>query len=166
VLIGFMGSGKTTVGQQLARLLGVEWIDSDNEIERRSGATIPEIFTRDGEAAFRTLEEGVVADLLASHAGVLSLGGGAVLSPLTRQRLAGHVVVYLHLTAAQGFSRVSGSNRPLLQAADPQQVYTDLLADRDPLYRDVATIITDAHPHQRLVADDIISQLSRQEARQ
>jgi shikimate kinase len=161
-----MGSGKTTVGQQLARLLGVEWIDSDSEIERRSSASIPEIFSGDGEAAFRSLEEEVVADLLTSHTGVLSLGGGAVLSPLTRQRLAGHTVVYLHLTAAQGFSRVSGSTRPLLQAADPQQVYTDLLADRDPLYRDVATIITDAHPHQRLVADDIISQLSRQEARQ
>jgi shikimate kinase len=161
-----MGSGKTTVGQQLARLLAVTWIDSDSEIERRSGTTIPELFTRGGEPAFRTLEEEVVGELLTTHPGVLSLGGGAVLSPLTRQRLVGHRVVYLHVTAEHGFSRVSGSSRPLLQAPDPQQVYTDLLAERDRIYRDVATITVDAHPHQRLVAGDIISQLSRQEATQ
>ena len=166
VLIGFMGSGKTTVGQQLARLLGVDWIDSDGEIERRSGRTIPEIFSVDGEPAFRALEEDVVADLLAGERGVVSLGGGAVLSESTRQRLAGQNVIYLHVTAAQGFARVSGSKRPLLQAPDPAQVYADLLAERDPVYRDIATIVVDAQPHQRLVADEIISQLTTQEARQ
>jgi shikimate kinase len=161
-----MGSGKTTVGQQLARLLGVDWIDSDGEIEQRTGATIPEIFTRDGEPAFRALEEQVVADLLATHPGVVSLGGGAVLSPTTRHRLAGRRVIYLHVTAEDGFARVSGSKRPLLQAPDPARVYSDLLAERDPIYREVATIVVDALPHQRLVADDIIRQLSTQEARQ
>lgn len=166
VLIGFMGSGKTTVGQQLARVLGVDWVDSDGEIERRSGRTIQEIFSQDGEPAFRALEEDVVADLLATERGVVSLGGGAVLSESTRRRLAGHNVIYLHVTAAQGFARVSGSMRPLLQAPDPAQVYADLLVERDPVYRDIATIVVDAQLHQRLVADEIISQLTTQEARQ
>jgi shikimate kinase len=166
VLIGFMGSGKTTVGQQLARALGVAWIDSDGEIERRAGRTIPQIFTTDGESAFRDLEEQVVSDLLAEHSGVLSLGGGAVLSTRTRERLAGHPVVYLKMSAEQGFSRVSNSDRPLLRAADPATVYRELLAERDPIYQKVATIVVDAHPHQRRVADDIIAALSTQEATQ
>ncbi|WP_308203573.1 shikimate kinase [Gordonia rubripertincta] len=166
VLVGFMGSGKTTVGQQLARALKVAWIDSDSEIERRAGRSIPQIFTTDGESAFRDLEEQVVADLLAEHTGVLSLGGGAVLSTRTRERLAGHPVVYLKMSAEQGFSRVSNSDRPLLRAEDPAAVYRDLLAERDPIYHTVATIVVDAHPHQRRVADDIIAALSTQEATQ
>ncbi|PYE21049.1 shikimate kinase [Williamsia limnetica] len=166
VLVGFMGSGKTTVGQQLARALGVAWIDSDGEIERRAGRTIPEIFTADGEPAFREFEEQVVADLLAEHPGVLSLGGGAVLSTRTRERLAGHPVIYLKMSAEQGYSRVSNSDRPLLQAEDPSAVYRDLLAERDPIYQAVATIVVDAHPHQRRVADDIIAALRTQEATQ
>lgn len=166
VLVGFMGSGKTTVGQQLARALKVEWIDSDSEIERREGRRIPEIFTADGEPVFRELEERVVADLLAHHTGVLSVGGGAVLSAKTRELLADHRVVYLKMTAEQGFSRVANSSRPLLRAPDPEQVYRDLLAERDPIYQAVATIVVDAHPHQRLVADTIITQLGAQEATQ
>lgn len=166
VLIGFMGSGKTTVGQQLARALGVTWVDSDSEIERRETRRIPEIFTTDGEPAFRELEEAVVADLLATHTGVLSLGGGAVLSAKTRELLAGHHVVYLKMTAEQGFSRVANSSRPLLQAPDPKKVYRDLLAQRDPIYQAIAAIVVDAHPHQRHVADTIITQLDAQEATQ
>lgn len=161
-----MGSGKTTVGQQLARALGVPWIDSDSEIERRDGRTIPEIFTTDGESAFRELEEQVVAELLTTHPGVVSLGGGAVLRDATRERLVGHPVVYLKMSAEQGFSRVSNSDRPLLRAADPARVYRDLLAERDPIYQAVAAIVVDAHPHQRRVADDIIAALSAQEATQ
>lgn len=161
-----MGSGKTTVGQQLARALGVTWIDSDSEIERRESRRIPEIFIADGEPAFRELEERVIADLLATHDGVLSLGGGAVLSARTRKLLDGHQVIYLKMTAEQGFSRVSNSNRPLLQAADPEQVYRDLLAQRDPIYQAIAAIVVDAHPHQRIVADTILTQLNAQEATQ
>ena len=165
VLIGFMGSGKSTVGQQLARVLGCEWKDSDVEIERRSGRTIPEIFA-DGEEVFRDYERQVVADLLGTVTGVLSLGGGAVLSQATRDLLAGHPVVYLRVGADQGFSRVANSSRPLLKADNPKQVYRDLLAQRDSIYRDAATIVVDAHPHQRVVADKIINQLTEQEATQ
>ncbi len=161
-----MGSGKTTVGQQLAQALGVTWIDSDLEIERREARRIPDIFTADGEPAFRELEERVVADLLSTHTGVLSLGGGAVLSATTRERLAGHRVIYLKISAEQGFSRVADSNRPLLKAVDPKQAYRDLLAQRDPIYQAIATVVVDAHPHQRLVADAIITQLDAQEATQ
>ncbi|PXW33749.1 UNVERIFIED_CONTAM: shikimate kinase [Williamsia faeni] len=165
VLIGFMGSGKSTVGQQLARVLGCEWKDSDVEIERRSGRTIPEIFA-DGEEVFRDYERQVVADLLGTVTGVLSLGGGAVLSQATRDLLAGHPVVYLRVGADQGFSRVANSSRPLLKTDNPKQVYRDLLARRDPIYRDAATFVVDAHPHQRVVADKIITQLTEQEATQ
>jgi shikimate kinase len=163
VLIGFMGSGKTTVGQQLARVLGCEWKDSDVEIERRSGRTIPEIFT-DGEEAFRAYEREIVADLLRTHTGVLSLGGGAVLTAATRELLAGHPVVYLRVDAEQGFSRVANSNRPLLKVDNPKQAYRDLLAQRDSIYQAAATLVVDAHPHQRVVADEIITQLTEQEA--
>jgi len=146
VLVGPMGAGKSTVGRRLAGLLSAELVDSDAEIERRTGKRIPEIFA-DGEAGFRSIEEGVVAQLLSRPGIVLSLGGGAVLSADTRSRLAGHPVVYLTVTAERGFARVAGSDRPLLRADDPAARYAELLTARDATYRQVATLVVDTENH-------------------
>nr|WP_081622389.1 shikimate kinase [Jongsikchunia kroppenstedtii] len=141
-----MGAGKSTVGRRLASLLSAELVDSDAEIERRTGRRIPEIFV-DGESAFRKIEEDVVAQLLSQSGCVLSLGGGAVLSAATRARLAGHPVVYLTVTPERGFARVAGSDRPLLRADDPAARYAELLASRDATYRGVATLVVDTENH-------------------
>lgn len=146
VLIGPMGAGKSTVGRRLATLLSADLVDSDVEIERRTGRRIPEIFA-EGESVFREIEEDVVAQLLSQTGCVLSLGGGAVLSATTRSRLAGHPVVYLTVTAERGFARVAGSDRPLLRADDPAARYAELLAARDTTYREVATLVVDTENH-------------------
>ena len=100
VLIGPPGSGKTTVGRALAALLGVEFRDTDQAIEAQQGRSISDIFMDDGEARFRELEQAEVASSLASHSGVLSLGGGAVMDPVASEALAGHTVVFLDVGIA------------------------------------------------------------------
>ncbi|GAA1997579.1 shikimate kinase [Nakamurella flavida] len=139
VLVGPPGSGKSSVGAALARLTGTPLRDTDTDIETRAGTTIAEIFTGRGEPAFRELEEQAVADALAEHPGVLALGGGAVLSARTRARLAGHPVAYLSVSATTGVQRVGlASHRPLMVGVNPRATYRALLADRVPLYREVA----------------------------
>ncbi|MCA0156333.1 shikimate kinase [Tsukamurella sp. M9C] len=143
ILIGPPGAGKTTIGRRLARALRVEFLDIDEEIERREGRTIPQIFAGDGEPAFRAIEEEVVADVVAHHPGVVSLGGGAVLSETTRTLLRRHQVVYLELTEEEGIRRTvspAASNRPLLKGDDPAAAYRALMARRTPIYRELATI--------------------------
>ncbi|WP_299564487.1 shikimate kinase [uncultured Mycolicibacterium sp.] len=141
VLVGLPGSGKSTIGRRLAKALGVPFLDTDAAIEERTGRTIPEIFAADGEPGFRRIEEEVVRDALNTHDGVLSLGGGAVTTPGVRQALAGHTVVYLEISAAEGIRRTGGSNaRPLLAGPDRAERYKQLAAQRAPLYRRVATI--------------------------
>ncbi|MEE2034723.1 shikimate kinase [Rhodococcus chondri] len=141
VLIGPPGAGKSTIGRRVAHALDVPLLDTDAEIERTTGRSIPEIFAEDGEPEFRRIEEQVVADALAHHDGVVSLGGGAILSERTRELLVGHTVVYLEISVAEGLRRTGHSNtRPLLAGGDPAQKYRDLMRRRRPLYRKAATI--------------------------
>ncbi|MGW0043335.1 shikimate kinase [Rhodococcus sp. NPDC003348] len=141
VLIGPPGAGKSTIGRRLARALDVDIYDTDVAIESETGRTIPEIFAEDGEPTFRTIEEDVVRRALEEQDGVVSLGGGAILSDATRSRLAGHTVVYLEISVAEGLKRTgANTTRPLLNGGDPRQKYRDLMRRRRPLYREVATI--------------------------
>lgn len=141
VLIGPPGAGKSTIGRRLAQALELPLLDTDAEIERVTGRTIPEIFSEDGEPAFREIEERVVADALAQQEGIVSLGGGAILSERTRKRLAGHTVIYLEISIAEGLRRTgTGAGRPLLAGDDPAKKYRELMRRRRPLYRQAATI--------------------------
>ncbi|MGC5054304.1 shikimate kinase [Micromonospora sp. DT48] len=155
VLVGAPGSGKTTVGQQLAEALGVEFRDTDADIERVAGKPIPEIFVDEGEAHFRTLERAAVAAALVSCTGVLALGGGAVLAEENRAALVGHRVVHLDVGLADAVKRVDlGIGRPLL-AINPRATLKHLMEQRRPLYTEVATITvaTDGRTPEEIVAE-------------
>lgn len=146
VLVGLPGSGKSTIGRRLAKALGVGLLDTDVAIEQRTGRSIADIFATDGEQQFRRIEEDVVRAALADHDGVLSLGGGAVTSPGVRAALAGHTVVYLEISAAEGVRRTGGNTvRPLLAGPDRAEKYRALMAKRAPLYRRVATMRVDTN---------------------
>jgi shikimate kinase len=141
VLVGLPGSGKSTVGRRLAKALDVDMLDTDAAIEQQTGRPIADIFATDGEQEFRRIEEGVVRAALAEHDGIVSLGGGAVTSPGVRAALAGHTVVYLEITAAEGVRRTGGNTvRPLLAGPDRAEKFRALMSERVPLYRQVATI--------------------------
>lgn len=141
VLIGLPGSGKSTIGRRLAKAMGVAMLDTDAAIEEKTGRTIAEIFTVDGEAEFRRIEEEVIRDALNTHDGVLSLGGGAVTTPGVREALAGQTVIFLEISAAEGVRRTSGNTvRPLLAGPDHAEKYRTLMNQRVPIYRRVATI--------------------------
>lgn len=141
VLVGPPGAGKTTVGRRLAERLGVEFLDTDAAVEARAGKPVPEIFVTDGEPAFRRLEREAVAAALAEHTGVLSLGGGAVLDPQTRERLRAHRVVFLDVDLAAAAQRVGlDTPRPLL-IGNPRAVLRQQLAERRPHYLEVATAV-------------------------
>jgi len=144
-LIGPMGSGKTTIGRQLAKALEREFIDSDHEITRRTGADIPWIFDIEGEAGFRERERAVIDDLTRRQGIVLATGGGAVLDPRNREHLASRgVVVYLAASIEHLFKRTAKDrNRPLLQTEDPRARLEALMLTRDPLYREVADLVVD-----------------------
>ena len=143
VLVGPMGAGKSTVGSLLAQTWGVAFRDTDRDVEDAQGRPISEIFIDQGEAFFRGLERAAVAEALAAHDGVLSLGGGAVLDPGTRERLEGHRVVFLHVGLSDAVKRVGlGSSRPLLLGNVRARVKA-LLDERLPVYREVATHTVD-----------------------
>ncbi len=145
VLVGPPGAGKTTVGELLASRLGVALRDTDADIVESEGRSIQDIFVTDGEPAFRALEERAVAAALAEHEGVLSLGGGAVLSSRTREALAGHRVVFLDVGLSGATSRVGmGAARPLL-LGNVRSRLKQLLDERRPVYTEVATatVVTD-----------------------
>jgi shikimate kinase/3-dehydroquinate synthase len=141
-LAGFMGAGKTTLGEEVARRLRRRFVDLDREIERRSGATVEELFARDGEHGFRALEESVAAEsLAAAEPAVIALGGGAVLSPPTREALAQNAfTVLLEVDPALAWRRASEGGRPL---AVDEEAFRALFFARLPVYEDVA----DAHAH-------------------
>ncbi len=141
VLVGPPGAGKSTIGRKLAKELGVELFDTDAGIESDTGRTIPEIFATDGEPEFRKIEERVVRRAILNERGVVSLGGGSVLSADTRALLRGRTVVYLEISVAEGLRRTGASSqRPLLNGADPGAKYRELMRKRRPLYREVASI--------------------------
>jgi len=143
VLVGPMGAGKTTVGELLAARWGVQVRDTDADIVAAQGKEISEIFVDDGEAAFRALEREAVARALAEHDGVLSLGGGAVLDPGTRDLLAGHTVVFLNVGLTDAVKRVGlGTSRPLLMGNVRGRIKA-LLDERTPVYISVATFTVD-----------------------
>jgi len=143
-----MGAGKTTVGRRVAEQLGLAFHDLDQEIEARSGADIPLIFELECEAGFRKRESDVLDELSARHGVLLSTGGGAVLRAENRQRLRERgFVVYLETTVEQQLKRLAHDRkRPLLAAPDRRERLSTLLAEREPLYREIADLIIDAGP--------------------
>lgn len=146
ILIGPMGVGKSTVGRQLAKQLKINFIDADQEIEQRTGASINLIFDIEGEPGFREREERLIEELSQKGNIVLATGGGAVLREGNRKNLrrAG-IVVYLHAPVDTLLKRTRNSKtRPLLQTGDPAAKLRQLLQERDPLYRQVADIIVDS----------------------
>jgi shikimate kinase len=144
-LIGPMGAGKSAVGRQLARLLHLEFLDSDEEIESRTGVDIPFIFEKEGEEGFRKREVKVIDELSRRDGVVLATGGGAIVDPESRSRLGARgFVVYLHTSVNQQLERTrSGRERPLLESSDKQQVLQDLMEERDPLYREISDLIVE-----------------------
>ncbi|OYV00286.1 MAG: shikimate kinase [Burkholderiales bacterium PBB5] len=161
-LVGMPGSGKSTVGRQLARQLGWRFVDSDHEIEHRIGGSIRAFFEQQGEPAFRDLEQQVIAELAAASAKVLATGGGAVLREANRQSLRTHCqVVYLRSTPEELFRRLRhDTQRPLLQVKDPLKRLRDLYAERDALYRDAAHfVIETGRPSVPTLVNMILMQL-------
>lgn len=157
ILVGPMGSGKTTIGRQLAKRLRFKFVDSDRAIEERTGADIPLIFDLEGEAGFRKRERDMIASLTEGVEIVLATGGGSILDPENRKQLIsfGHVI-YLSCTVDQQVQRTSRNrNRPLLQTEDPRSVLEELFSVRDPLYKQTAdTIIsTDGKNVKQVVAE-------------
>jgi shikimate kinase len=144
-LVGLMGAGKTSVGRLLARRLGKSFVDSDQEIERITGVRIPVIFEIEGEAGFRAREGRILSELAARSNVVLATGGGAVLSEQNRRLLSQRGrVVYLRAAPLDLWQRTrQDRNRPLLHTSDPLARLTELFAERDPLYREIAHVIID-----------------------
>jgi shikimate kinase len=156
------GSGKSTVGRQLARRLQLPFADSDHEIERRIGSSIREFFEREGEAAFRDTEKTVIRELTEAGAGVLATGGGVVLRPANRERLrAAGQVIYLRSTPEELFRRLRhDSHRPLLQVADPLDRLRTMFQERDPLYRETAHfVIETGRPSVATLVNMVLMQL-------
>lgn len=155
VLVGPPGAGKSTIGRRLARALNAPLTDTDHLIEEREGDTCGNVFTSLGEPRFREIEEEVIAEAL-QRPGIISLGGGAVLSEATRNRLADHDVVYLEVSVEEGVRRTSGeSGRPVLTSDDPAEHYRRLYEYRRPLYEEVASFKarSDSRSPQRVVAE-------------
>ena len=157
-LVGPMGAGKSTIGRCLAERLGREFCDCDQEIERRTGASVSLIFAVEGEAGFRRWEALVLEDLVCRPNVVLATGGGAVLAPANRALLKAHgKTVYLHADWQTLWERVRRDrHRPLLHAEDPQARVVALMRERDPLYREVADLIVDTDRRAPHVAARLI----------
>ncbi|MDZ7938991.1 MAG: shikimate kinase [Rhodoferax sp.] len=161
-LVGLPGSGKTTVGRQLARRLQLPFVDSDHAIEARIGCAIREFFEREGEALFRDIEQEVIDELTAGGPCVISTGGGAVLCSPNRLHLRERSqVVYLKSTPEELFRRLRHDmNRPLLQVADPLTRMRDLFSARDPLYRETAHYVLETgRPSVATLVNMVVMQL-------
>ena len=167
-LVGPMGAGKTTIGRLLAKELDLEFIDSDLEIEARTGADIPWIFDVEGEAGFRVREQKVIEELTRRRGIVLSTGGGVVLSAENRRCLQGRgCVVYLATTVSQQLERTrKDQKRPLLRNLDdPREKLTDMMAQRDPLYREIADhIVATGRRGPKTVCAEIVRMLNEESA--
>lgn len=163
-LVGPMGVGKTTIGRVLADLLGLEFFDSDREIETSTGADIPWIFDKEGESGFRVRETRMIEQLSNKQGIVLATGGGAVLAEENRQQLKNRgVVVYLRSSINHQIERTSrDKSRPLLQTSNPEQKISELMKIRDPLYQEVADIIIETNRRNpRAISQDINRQLQK-----
>ena len=161
-LVGPMGAGKSAVGRQLARMLHLEFMDSDDEIESRTGVDIPFIFEKEGEEGFRKREAKVIDELSKVEGIVLATGGGAVLDPQSRNHLGARgFVVYLYTTVDQQLARTRrGRSRPLLENGDPRQTLEQLMSARDPMYREVADMIVETDGRKvKAVANEIFDKL-------
>ncbi|MEC8375670.1 MAG: shikimate kinase AroK, partial [Pseudomonadota bacterium] len=161
-LVGPMGAGKSTIGRHLADELHLEFFDSDQEIERRTGADIAWIFDLEGEDGFRKREENVINDLTDKQGIVLATGGGSIVTKAVRNRLSARgIVVYLQTTIDKQVARTQrDKRRPLLQNEDPEKVLRELAEMRNPLYEEVADYIVDTDDQSaRAVANQIISKI-------
>lgn len=143
ILVGMMGSGKTTMGRALAKQLDKQFVDSDEEIQHRTGVTIPHIFDVEGESGFRARESSVIADLVKRENIILATGGGAVLMEQNRAEMRQNgIVIYLKASVHDLWQRTRHDrNRPLLQTEDPHVKLTELFQQRDALYQEVADIV-------------------------
>ncbi len=152
-----MGAGKSAVGRQITRMLHMSFMDSDDEIEARTGVDIPFIFEKEGEEGFRKREAKVIDDLSKMDGIVLATGGGAIIEPQNRSHLGARgFVVYLHTTVDQQLARTKkGRERPLLESGDRRQILDDLMVARDALYREIAdlTVETDGRKVNAVAAE-------------
>ena len=163
-LIGPMGAGKTTIGKHVAQALGMEFRDSDLEIQRRTGVDIPTIFEYEGEEGFRHREQQVIDELTQLDNQVLATGGGAVIRAENRQHLSARgIVFYLECTPQQQYERTyRDRNRPLLQTEDPLARLAQLMQVREPLYRETADyVVTTEGRSAGTVANEILGKLGR-----
>jgi shikimate kinase len=160
-LVGLMGSGKTTIGRSLAKRLELDFIDSDREIELRTGVSIPTVFEIEGEEGFRKREAQVIADLSRLSRRVVATGGGVILRPENRANLrASGFVIYLNVPPLTLWERTRNDrNRPLLKVSDPLQRLQDLFTQRDSLYREVANLVLDG---SRINAQGILQLLIKE----
>ena len=167
-LVGMMGAGKTTVGKFLANFLNKTFFDSDREIQKRTGVSIPVIFEIEGEAGFRKRETEMLWELMKAENIVLATGGGAVLSIENREMLMHNgIVIYLRATVDDLWRRTrQDKNRPLLQTSDPRRKLTELYTQRDPLYRETAHIVVESGKRSaRHLAQLLAQQLACSELR-
>jgi shikimate kinase len=161
-LVGPMGAGKSAVGRQLARLLHLDFVDSDEEIEARTGVDVPFIFEKEGEAGFRKREAKVIDDLTRRDRIVLATGGGVIIDPANRNHLGARgFVIYLHTSVDQQLARTrKGRDRPLLANDDPRVILEALMEVREPLYREIADLTVDTDGRKvRAVAGEILEKL-------
>ena len=161
-LIGPMGAGKSTIGRFIADELHLEFYDSDQEIERRTGADIAWVFDLEGEEGFRRREESVINELTELQGIVLATGGGSIKSKENRNRLSARgIVVYLQTSIDKQFARTQrDKKRPLLQTDDPRQTLEDLASTRNPLYEEIADFVVQTDDQSaRVVANQIIKAL-------
>ena len=160
--VGLPGSGKSTIGRQLARRRGLAFLDTDHLIENRLGCSIREYFEREGEASFRDIEQDIIDEVTLTHDGVVSTGGGSVLRPANREHLHQRAqVVYLRSSPEEIFRRLRhDTNRPLLQVDDPLSRLRDLYQVRDPLYRETAHFVVEiGRPSAASLLNMVVMQL-------
>ena len=162
-LVGPMGAGKTTIGRRIAEIKGMSFVDSDHEVEKRTGVDISFIFDMEGEDGFRKREREMIAELSEEPNTVMATGGGAVLDADTRDLLSARgVVVYLETSLEQQLARTrKANNRPILEGSDDvEATLTKLMEERDPLYRSIADIVVATGEQQaRRLAREIVEQL-------
>ena len=157
-LIGPMGAGKTTIGRQLANVLNLEFADSDHEVESRTGVNIPTIFDLEGEEGFRKREQMMIDELTQRDNLVLATGGGAVIKQENREYLQQRgTVIYLHCNIDQLLERTKkDKNRPLLQTEDPRKIFEQLIAVREPLYRETADLVINTNKQSIIHTANVI----------